>query len=265
MKCIVSCAVLVGAVLALSVSGLALTADEILERVEDQGLLGIGVGDFQGEFTLKLEEPNEEPQEYRFRVWSREEQDGTVKTNLLYMAPPLVEGTMFLFHSEPGKDPRMWLMLPELHMVKELMGDAAEDEFVAGTGISYEEIAEGFAYRNGYRSELVDEVTLDDVLCWKIKVIPEDLEVEEWHSIFLWVHREEYVVMRADFIDEDGEVARRMLARELDEDDIGVFPRLVQMEDLRDGTFTEIRIHQRSKEEVAEDYFKADRLLELEI
>jgi len=262
---ILRCTVMVGAVLALSVTGLALSADDILERVEDQGFLGIGVGDFQGEFTLKLEEPDEEPEEYRFRVWSREEEDGTVKTNLLYMAPPLVEGTMFLFHSEPGKDPRMWLMLPELQMVKELVGDAAEDEFVAGTGVSYEEIAEGFAYRNGYQSELVDEVQLDDVPCWKIEVIPEELEAEEWSSILLWVHREEYVVMRADFIDEDGEVARRMLASELDEDEIGVFPRLVQMEDLRDGTFSEIRIYQRSKEEVAEDYFRPDRLLELEI
>ncbi|MFO8034445.1 MAG: outer membrane lipoprotein-sorting protein [Candidatus Bipolaricaulota bacterium] len=255
----------VGAVIVLSSTGLAMTAEEILERVEEQGLLGLGAGDFQGEFSLTTYEPDEEPQEYRFRVWGREEEDGTVKTTILYAYPELIEGTVFLFHAFPEEDPRLWLMLPEVGDVIELVGARAEGEFVAGIGITYEELAHGFTYRNGYESELLDEEELDGDPCWKLQVKPLDLEDADWASILLWVHQANFVVMRADFEDEDGEIGRRITAAELEEDELGAVARLLVVEDLKEDVRAEIRIEQRSREKVAEEVFIPERLPELEL
>ncbi len=259
------CALAVCALIVLSSAGLAMTADEILQRVEEQGLLGLGAGDFHGVFSLVLYEPGEEPAEYRFRVWGREEEDGTVKTTILYAYPELVEGTVFLFHALPDEDPRMWLMLPELGVVKELVGGRAEGEFIAGTGITYQEIAYGFAYRNGYESEVVDAVTLEGIRCWKLRVKPVDLAQADWSSIALWIHQEEFVVMRADFADSDGVLARRITASQLEQDELGTVPRLLVVEDLLDEVLAEIRIEGRSGEEVPEEFFVPERLLDLDL
>lgn len=263
MKTVVSTAVALAAVSLLALAGSGMTADEILEQVERQGFLGLGTGDFQGEFALVVEEPGEELAEYGFRVWSRQEEDGTVKTTILYRYPELVAGTVFLFHSPPEGDPRLWLMLPEVGVVKELVGSGAEREFVAGVGVTYEEIAHGFTYREGYESDVVDEVTLEGVRCWKIRVIPTEAEEADWASIVLWVHQEKFVVMRAEFEDWDGEVNRRMRALELEEDELGYFPRVLAIEDLLDGVRAEIQIVERSRERVPEEVFAPERLLEL--
>ncbi len=265
MRTMVRCFLALWAVTVLSTVGLGMTAEEILQEVEEQGLLGLGAKDFHGAFSLVVHEPDEEPEEYRFRVWGREEEDGTVKTTILYAYPELVAGTVFLFHALPEEDPRLWLMLPELGVVKELVGAGAEGEFVAGTGITYEDIAHGFTYRNGYESELVDEVTLDGVLCWKLQVKPVDLAEPEWTSIVLWVHQEEFVVMRADFEDADGVLARRITALELEQDELGTVPRLLVVEDLLDEVRAEIRIEERSGEEVPEEVFIPERLPDLDL
>ncbi len=258
------CIVLLGFLFSLPLSVMALTADEILERVEEQGFLGFGTGHLQGQFSLALHEPGEEPTEYRFRVWGREEDDGTVKTTILYAYPELVEGTIFLFHTPPEEDARLWLYLPALAVVKELVGQGArEGEFIAGSGISYEEIAQGFVYRDGYTSELIGEATLDDLLCWQLEVVPEELGEAEWSLITLWVHQDSFVVVRAEFHDADGEIVRRMTASELEEDELGIVPRLLSVEDLVEGTWAEVRIEERSQEEIADEVFMPDRLQDL--
>ncbi len=257
--------VAVWAVALLSVIGLAMTADEILQRVEEQGLLGLGAGDFRGALSMVLYEPDEQPEEYRFRVWGREEEDGTVKTIILYAYPELVEGTVFLFHSPPDEDPRLWLMLPELGVVREWVGDRVEQEFVRGTGVTYEEIAHGFTYRDGYESELQGEEMLDGEPCWRLLVRPLDGTGAEWASIMLWVHRQQFIVLRADFVDVSGALARRITASQLEQDELGTVPRLLVVEDLLDDVRAEIRIEERTREEIPEEYFIPERLLELDL
>lgn len=264
MRMLIRWIVLMGIPVVLSLSAMGLTADEILERVEEQGFLGFGTGHLQGRFSLALHEPGEDPTEYRFRVWGREEDDGTVKTTILYAYPELVEGTVFLFHTPPEEEARLWLYLPALNVVKELVGQGArEGEFIAGSGISYDEIAHGFVYRDGYESELVGEATLDELPCWQLQVTPEEPDEAEWSLITLWVHQDTYVVVRAEFRDADGEVVRYMTASELEEDELGIIPRLLTVEDAVEGTRAVVRIAERSQEEIPDEVFIPEHLHEL--
>jgi len=267
MRRTISLALAAGLALVVAVSALGMTADEILERVEQEGLLGFGQTNLRAEFSVELWEPgDEEPTEYGFRVWSQEGADETTRALIEYAFPDDVAGMLFLIHTPPEGDARLWLYMPELALVRELLGTAArEGEFIAGSGISYREVAEGLAYRGDYSSELVGEEEIDGVACWRLALTPKKPAEAEWAQIHLWVHVEAYFVIQAEFVGEEGAVERRIIASEIDEDELGLYPRLMTVEDLAEGRSAKVRIAARSAEEVPEAYFVPENLPDLEL
>jgi len=266
MKRAVDLALAASLALFVAVSALGMTADGILERVEQEGLLGFGQTNLHAEFSVELRERDQEPTEYGFRVWSQEGVDETTRALIEYSFPDDVAGMLFLIHTPPEGDARLWLYMPELALVRELLGTAArEGEFIAGSGISYREVAEGLAYRGDYSAELVGEEELDGVACWRLALTPKKPAEAEWTKIHLWVHAQAYFVMRADFVGGAGVVDRRIIASEIDEDELGLFPRLMSVEDLAEGRSAKVRIAARSGAEVPEAYFVPENLPALEL
>lgn len=247
----------------LGVWALAQTAEEILARVEEQGFFGVGRESLYAALSVEIQEKGQPPVDYAFRVWAKEYPDETVKFLLLYAAPEDVAGTLFLAHVPKDGATRMWLYLPELALVKELVGETErKGEFIAGSGITYEDISKGFSYREGYRAELLGEEVLNAYPTWKLGLSPRTPE-QEWQSIVLWVHREHYLVVRAEFYDQEGKLSRVLSVPELAADELGIRPALLRVEDLKKGSWAEVRILERSAETIPDEYFVPANLPEL--
>ncbi|MCS7239892.1 MAG: outer membrane lipoprotein-sorting protein [Candidatus Bipolaricaulota bacterium] len=242
------------------VLALAQTAEEILERVEEQGFFGTGRGSLYAALVVEIQEKGQPTVDYAFRVWAKEYPDGTVKFLLLYAAPADVAGTLFLAHVPEEGTAQMWLYLPELALLKELKGEAErKGEFLAGSGITYEDISKGFSYREGYMARLIGEETVDVYPVWKLELVPKGVEAE-WFKIFLWVHRSEYIVVRAEFYDKDGKLARILTVPELVTDEVGTRPAFLRVEDLLKGSWAEVRIPERSTADIPDTYFEPANL-----
>jgi len=261
---------LVGLVLVASSSlGLlaqGLTADEILARVEEKGFMGGGVGNTIT--TVKFDITSEgETSGYTFRVYSRRGIEGEPdKTLIVYLAPDLVAGTMFLTWTPAEGDARMWLYLPALDLVKELITpESRQQEFVAGSGITREELAEGFKYREDYAPALIGEEAVGGLDCYVLLLTPREGRAAEWGSIKLWVEAEHFVIVKSEFYGGDGGLAKTMVAEDLYEDGVGYIPHKIVLTDLAAGSSSTITILERKQEEIPADYFDPEKLPSLEL
>ncbi|MGB9860760.1 MAG: outer membrane lipoprotein-sorting protein [Candidatus Bipolaricaulaceae bacterium] len=254
-----------GLLVFLGVWAFAQTADEILKKVEEQGFFGTGRESLYASLAVEIQEKGQPTVDYAFRVWAKEYSDGTTKVLLLYAAPEDVAGTIFLAHVPKEGTARMWLYLPELALVKELVGEGErKGEFIAGSGITYEDISKGFSYREDYESELLSEEDLSGFPTWKLGLSPR-ASGAEWSRVLLWVHREHYFVVRAEFYDKDGKLSRVLLVPELVTDSLGPRPALLQVENLGKGSRGEVRILERSYAEIPDAYFLPENLGKLRL
>jgi hypothetical protein len=245
--------------------GQAPSPEEVLVRAEERGLFGIETPTFHAAFSIQVMRSEGTEDLYAFRVWAKEFPDGTVKSLIVYDAPELMAGTAFLTHSPPEGDPRIWMYLPALGVVRELVGQEAEGgEFLPGTGITYHEVAAGFTYREEYQPESLVEEILEGEPAYLLRLIPSQPETR-WSEIHLWVHQEEFVVLRAEYYGETGDLQRLLQVGELVEDELGVRPQSLIIEDLAKGSRAVIHIQARSAPEIPDEYFLPENLPSLEL
>ena len=243
----------------------ALAPDQILAKVEEQSFFGTGSGSLYAALTVVIEEAGLPDTGYAFRVWAKEYPDGTTKTLLLYAAPELVAGTLYLAHTPNEGTGRMWLFLPALEIVKELVSETErKGEFIAGSGITYDDVASGFSYREGYTATLGGEEVMLGGAAWRLELVP-TVAGKDWSRIRLWVHQGAFIVLRAEFVDRGGKLARVLSVPELVRDELGLRPARLVVEDLLKGGRATVEIEARSAAEIPDDYFEPRNLGKLDL
>ncbi|MFH1610235.1 MAG: outer membrane lipoprotein-sorting protein [Candidatus Bipolaricaulota bacterium] len=241
-----------------------ITADEILAKVEEQSFFGTGQGNLYAAFAVTIEEGGQAPVGYAFRVWAKE-YPGTTKTLLLYAAPESVAGTLYLAHIPEEGPGRMWLWLPALEILKEMVSEAERrGEFIAGSGVTYDDVASGFSYREGYRATLQGEETADGQAVWRLELVASEPTVE-WSRILLWVHQGAYIVLRGEFHDRNGKLARVLTVPELVEDAIGLRPGRLVVESPLKGSRATVEVEARSTADILDEYFQPEKLATLSL
>lgn len=249
----------------LALSGGAQTASEILAKVEEGSFFGTGSGSLYVALSVRIEEPGQPESSYAFRVWAKEFPDGTTKTLLLYAAPELVAGTLYLAHTPKEGPGRIWLWLPDLEILKELVAEGErKGEFIAGSGITYDDVASGFSYREGYTPAIVGEEVVLGARAWKLELLSARAD-QEWSRILLWVHKEAYLVLRAEFFDRAGKLVRVLSVPELVQDAVGLRPARLLVEDRVKGGRATVEIAERSAAEIPDAYFEPGNLGKLSL
>ena len=241
-----------------------LTADEILAQVEEKSFIGTEIGSIAGTLELAITEEGE-TLNYTFRVFGQQgEENQPDKFLMVYLEPELVSGTMFLGWRLPDGDTKMWLYLPDLGLVKEIVGEAREQEFISGSGITYDDIAQGFSFREDYDAELAGEEEVNGVSCYVLVLTQKPGHETDYSQIKLWVDKEHFNVMKMESY-KDGELTGVMVGSDLREDSIGYIPHHYQFQDLEEDKTAEITIVDRQAKEIPDDYFDPEKLPTLEI
>jgi len=241
-----------------------LTADEILNQVEEKSFIGTEIGSIVGTLELAITEEGE-TLNYTFRVFGQQgEEDQPDKFLMVYLEPELVSGTMFLGWRLPDGDTKMWLYLPDLGLVKEIVGEAREQEFISGSGITYDDIAQGFSFREDYDAELAGEEEVNGVSCYVLVLTQKEGHETDYSKIKLWVDKEHFNVMKMESY-KDGELTGVMVGSDLREDSIGYIPHHYQFQDLEEDKTSEITIVDRQAKEIPDDYFDPQKLPTLQI
>jgi outer membrane lipoprotein-sorting protein len=150
---------------------------------------------------------------------------------VLFSRPADVRNTVFLVKKHVQSDDDRWLYLPGLDLVRRIAAGDKRTSFV-GSHFLYEDVS-------GRRlSEDRHELQETTATHYLVKSTPVDPGAQEFASWTVWIDKTTLVPTRMDYVDESGEVYRRIEA--LDVETIAGHPTVTRMRasDLRSGGHT---------------------------
>ncbi len=138
---------------------------------------------------------------------------GQPDKSLIYFEQPAdVAGTIFLSVKPVGKQAQMWLYLPALGMVKELVAEQQKQSF-AGSTFSYKDIgsrtlADKFTAKiTGDETVKIGDVTYD---CYVLKLTAKPNADVEYPSGKVWIDKTSFLMLKSEDYSADGKLQRTM-------------------------------------------------------
>ncbi len=238
----------------------ALTADEILDRMEEEADK-LAEGSMIG--TLRFDNT------YR---------DGTTSGNLFgmlskpgfsliyFIEPTDVAGTIFLTHEiDDGDDSRLWLYLPLLGIPKELVSDEERGGSFAGSSMSYDDLG-GENDRDDFVATILREEELvigeETRMAYVIEsVAKEGVDTDTPRSI-IWVDTEAFLMLKAESYNDLGNLSSTIEVISLTEfEGMLTFAEMLST-DVLDESSTLITLIERRRPdaEIADEVFSPDSL-----
>ena len=185
--------------------------------------------DGRAEVRMTITDPGGRERVRQFTILRRDREDGVDQDYVvLFSRPADVRNTVFLVNKHVGTDDDRWLYLPDLDLVKRIAAGDKRTSFV-GSHFVYEDVSGRGVEEDEH--ELL-ETTAESYV---IKNTPKDPGSVEFSSWTVWVDKTTFVPTKMEYLDESGEVYRRIEA--LSVEDIGGHPTVTQMRvsDLRGG------------------------------
>ncbi len=146
-----------------------------------------------------------------FTILRKDKTDGGDQLFYIYFHKPGdVKKTVFLVHKKVDGDDDRWLYLPALDLVKRIAASDKRTSFV-GSHFFYEDVSG----RNLTEDEHVLEETTED--SYVISNTPKDPGSVEFSSYKMWVDKQTYLPMKAEYLDKQGELYRVVEALEVEE------------------------------------------------
>jgi outer membrane lipoprotein-sorting protein len=266
--------ILVGLMVAFALWAVAqdqLTGDQILERVEEQSITGGGPGSVVAEAQFDIVTSEGEEQSYKFKIFVKREEGQPEKQLIVYLEPELVRGTMMLSIKPKGEEARIWMYMPALGQVKELVTEQEKGAKFAGSNLTQEEVGEGFKLKDDYNAEIIGQEVVKvgagavEMPAYILNLAPKEGADVDWQSIKMWVHKEKFVILRAEFTNKDGELERVLEGDDYYEDEVGFISHKVVVKNVLDNSSTTITLASREKREIPNEYFDPQNLPNLDI
>ena len=156
----------------------------------------------------------------KMKSWSR----GTDHSLILVTYPARDKGTVFL---KKRKEIYNWIpsierqiKLPPSMMNQSWMGsDFTNDDLVTESSLVVD-----------YSHRLLGEQSVNNRKAWKIELTPKENAAVVWGKVVLHIDQAEYLHLRTEFYDEDGDMVNIMEAKEIGELGGKVLPTVVEME-----------------------------------
>ena len=168
----------------------------------------------------------------QFAILRRDVTDGGDQDYaLLFSRPADVRNTVFLVKKHVETDDDRWLYLPGLDLVKRIAAGDKRTSFV-GSHFLYEDVS-----GRGVEEDTHELVETSDAF-YVVRNAPVDAGSVEFSSWTVWIDKSTFLPMKMEYVDDGGEVYRRIEALEVAE--FGGHPTVTKMQvsDLRSGGTT---------------------------
>ena len=243
-----------------------LTGDEILDRVEEEGDLAaegslITIVRFDnaysdGTTTYSL-----------FGGLSKLVEGQPERTLIYFVEPEDTEGTLFLGIGpvDPEEDTRLFLYLPALGSVKELVSEEQREASFAGSTFSYEDVG-GADTEREYEAELLGEaaVTIGETSrsVYLLSLTAKPGADVDYPTGRMWVDKESFIVLRSESYNDLGDLERTMEVLVLGEFEGRVVADELIARDVLEGDSTKITFLERRRPEgeIPDEVFDPENL-----
>lgn len=182
---------------------LGLNAQDAKTIVEKANQLALGTTS-QGEMSMTIERP----------TWSRTVEMKTwSKGNEYYMiritAPARDEGQVFL---KRGND--MWNWMPSISRMIKLPPSMMSQSWM-GSDFTNDDLVKMNSIVNDYTHKLIGDEKVNGLDCYKVELMPKENAAVVWGKIIMWISKDDYYQMKAEYYDEDMNLVNTMIASDV--------------------------------------------------
>jgi len=263
---ILGLAFLLGALLMVTVSysNGQLTGDEILQKVDEQQDVVMG-GDLI--MTMRMDNTySDGTTAYNIFGGVSKKVKGQPDKSLIYFKEPEdVEGTIFLSIKPEGEDARLWLYLPALGQVKELVSEEERSGSFAGSTFSYRQVGE-HKLSDDYTGRLVGEekVTVGDQSydCYVVQIAAKPGADVDYPTGKLWIDKKNWITLKGESYNDAGHLELTMEVTKLGEFEGNVIADVMIARNVIEGNSTKMSFIDRHRPDkpIPDDVFNADNV-----
>ena len=186
-----------------------LSIDEIVHRANLASYYGGNDGRAEVAMTIKDAQGRERSRE--FVILRRDVTDGGDQQFYVYFEKPSdVRKMVFMVHKHVDGNDDRWLYLPALDLVKRIAASDKRTSFV-GSHFFYEDVS-----GRGEDEDLHELVETTDT-AYVLKNIPKDPESVEFASYTVWIDKNSFMPLKAEYMDVQGNIYRRVEALQVED------------------------------------------------
>lgn len=170
------------------------------------------------EISITIERPDWSRQ-MSIKTWTLGEKYAMV----LATSPAKDKGIAFL-----KRDMEIWNWIPAVERTIKLPPSMMSQSWM-GTDFTNDDLVKQSSVVNDYVHSILSEELIEDLLCYKIQLIPKPNAAVVWGKIITWIDKKEYMQMRVEFYDEYGELINTMKSSEIQELGGKILPTRMEM------------------------------------
>jgi hypothetical protein len=251
-----------------------LTGPQILQKVEEKGGMGGTQGELISDVKFDIIGKDKKTATNEFRFFSRRKKGEPDKLLVAFVKPDDVRGTLFLSIKPENKDADLWLYLPALGAVKQLVNTQERKGSFAGSNLSFEDLGSGFKYSEDYTADekvteekikIADKEYNTYVLTLRVK--KEKEKTEDYPVRKLWVEKTEFIVLKGEGYNKTNKLETVFEALALGKFENDTVPDKVLIQNVLDGSQTTISFlaRKRPAQPLPDNLFDPNNLKSLKI
>lgn len=215
-------ALIILSIFIFSASALAITAEEIIQKRDDNEYLQSA----RVEATMVI---NNSGRELEKKMVSLSEGDKA----LVEFTNPMDRGTKYL-----KREDNLWMFFPDAEDVVKLSGHMLERGMM-GSDFSYKDMMESEKLTELYNFEIIGEEEFKGRPCYKIEAVKvEGAEVSYYRRV-TWIDKERFIGLKEELYAESGKLLKEVIVEETKEIEGRWYPIVTVMENkLRENTST---------------------------
>jgi len=172
----------------------------------------------EGEMSMTIVRPDWS-REVRMKTWSK----GQDYALILITYPQRDKGTAFL---KRGNE--IWNWLPSVERVIKIPPSMMMQSWM-GSDFTNDDLVRESSIVNDYTHEIIGDSAIGDRDCHLIESTPKPDAPVVWGKVMLWITKEDYLQLRGEFYDEDGELINILEASRIKEMGGRTIPALLSM------------------------------------
>ena len=164
-------------------------ATEIVRKADDKWN---GEKSSQGTMTMTIVRPTWE-RTVKFKIWTLEDDCSMT----LITSPAKEKGQAFL-----KRETEMWNWLPSISRMIKLPPSMMAEGWM-GSDYTNDDILKESSMVVDFNHKIIGNEKINGWDCWKIEMLPKEESAVVWGKIIRWISKDEYLMMKSEYFDED--------------------------------------------------------------
>lgn len=179
-----------------------LSAKDIVKKADDN----MRGKTSEADITIKIIRPTWS-REMNMMAWSK----GDDYSMILVTSPAKEKGTVFLKRIK-----EVWNWIPSIERNIKLPPSMMSQSWM-GTDFTNDDLVKEASSVVDYDHKLLGKEIISDKDCYKIEMIPKPSAAIVWEKVIVWIDSEDFLQLKAEFYDEDGELVNIMNSSDVKE------------------------------------------------